>query len=112
MIMHKFTIERDGNSYTDSLILPEDDYKKLSEAEIEGMKEERYSNWKNMIDNPPQPVELKDLPKEDLEAQAQSIDEQIVSLQAQKAQVAEAIVIAKPKPIEIKPIEEPIEPII
>ena len=69
-IQHRFTIKRAGEStYSDALVLPKEEYEALSESEIEAIKEERYTNWKNFIANPPQPVELKDLPKEDLEAQ-------------------------------------------
>jgi hypothetical protein len=112
-IQHRFSIDRDGQHYNDALNFPidmsmEDFCKlvKLSPDDISTMKDERFNNWIDAIKNPaPQPEVFK----EDLQAQAMSIDEQIASLQAQKVQVSEAIVTAKPRPIDIKPIEEPIE---
>lgn len=37
--------------YRDALYLPDDHT--FSEAEIESMKQERYNNWVNIIENPP-----------------------------------------------------------
>jgi len=37
--------------YRDALHLPDDHT--FSEAEIESMKQERYDNWVNVIENPP-----------------------------------------------------------
>lgn len=37
--------------YRDALYLPEDHTH--SEADIESMKQERYNNWLNIIENPP-----------------------------------------------------------
>ncbi len=37
--------------YRDALYLPDDHA--FSEAEIESMKQERYDNWVNIIENPP-----------------------------------------------------------
>jgi len=37
--------------YRDALYLPDDHT--FSEAEIESMKQERYDNWVNIIENPP-----------------------------------------------------------
>lgn len=64
-----------------------------------------------MVSNPPKPVELKDLPKEDLESQVESIDKQIQELQTQKTAVSQAILTAKPKPI-IEQIKDKVEEVI
>jgi hypothetical protein len=46
--------------YRDALHLPDDHT--FSEAEIEAMKQERYNNWVNIIENPPVAEEIIDSP--------------------------------------------------
>lgn len=54
--------------YKDALILPDDHG--LSDAEIEAMKQQRYDNWKIVINTPPtldedQPLQEDQLPQEE-----------------------------------------------
>lgn len=52
MIKIDFEIQNDKYGvYRDALYLPEDHTH--SEADIEAMKQERYNNWLNIIENPP-----------------------------------------------------------
>jgi len=99
-VQHRFTEKRAGYSeYSDAIVLPIDEYEKLTKEDIDAIKEERFQNWKSIIENPPVEIELKDVPKEDLQSQVESIDRQIQDLENQKTRVVEAISVAKPKPI-------------
>jgi len=52
MIKIDFEIQNEKYGvYRDALYLAEDH--SLSDAEIEAMKQERYNNWVNIIENPP-----------------------------------------------------------
>ena len=51
--------------YKDALILPDDHG--LSDAEIEAMKQQRYDNWKTIINTPPLP------PQEDQPSQEEQL---------------------------------------
>jgi hypothetical protein len=52
MIKIDFEIKNDKYGvYRDALYFPEDHAH--SEADIEAMKQERYNNWLNIIENPP-----------------------------------------------------------
>jgi hypothetical protein len=51
--------------YKDALILPDDHG--LSDAEIEAMKQQRYDNWKTIINTPPSP------PQEDQPSQEEQL---------------------------------------
>lgn len=90
-IQHRFTVSQDGKDYSDAIVLPQAEYEKLTKADIDSLKAQRFDTWKQAIDNPPVVVET---PKELLIA---SIDEQIKGLQAQKDQL-----IALPIKKEIK----------
>jgi hypothetical protein len=52
MIKIDFEIQNEKYGvYRDALYLPDDHT--FSEAEIESMKQERYDNWVNIVENPP-----------------------------------------------------------
>lgn len=75
-IQHRFTIEKDGKSYSDALIVPFDDYGKLSPEEIEAQKNERFDNWK---------ANLEAITKEKTsEEVVVSIDKDLLALEEQK----------------------------
>lgn len=75
-IQHRFKIEREGKSYSDALVLPINEYEALSPSEIENLKEERFTNWKEVIENPiPEPT------KEELLA---AIDKELSELTARR----------------------------
>lgn len=84
-IQHRFSVERGGQTLQDAIVLPKEDYEKLSPEEIEAQKEERFTNWQIAINTPQEVVEPT---KEDLEAQQVSIDQQIESLQSQKVELS------------------------
>jgi hypothetical protein len=57
MIKINFTIK----GFSDALNLPDDH--DFTDAEIEAMKQSRYDNWRDFIDNPPPVVEeIVDVP--------------------------------------------------
>lgn len=74
-IQHVFTFDRDGHHFCDALNLPIGEYNKLSESDIEQLKEERYQNWLTVL-NTPQPEPSKEQQLLDVEAQIASLDEQ------------------------------------
>lgn len=77
-IQHRFSVERDGQTLQDALVMPLEDYQKLSEAEIEAQKEERFTNWSEVIKNP---VKQPEITKEEQLAQ---LDKDLASLEEQK----------------------------
>ncbi len=51
-IQRRFTKVTDqGIEFKDAIILPEEEYNALSEFQIEVIKEERFDNWKESINN-------------------------------------------------------------
>lgn len=101
IIQHRFTIERDGLTLQDALVLPKEDYEKLTPEEIEVQKESRFTNWSEQIKNPPPQVELsKEEQLIQVEKDLASIEEQKTQLTSRKVELASAIAEA--------PIEEPI----
>lgn len=85
-IQHRFTIE----NYSDALVMPLNEYEELSSEEIDKMKQERYTNYRKIIDNPiPQPEPTK----ESLQADIASIDEQQQILTAQKAELTAKVAV-------------------
>lgn len=45
-VQHRFTIKKDGKSYSDAIVVSLEDYEKLDPAKIEAQKNERFENWK------------------------------------------------------------------
>ena len=98
-IQHRFSIERDGKTLQDAICLPVSEYEKLSPEDIEAQKEQRFSNWINILNTPPEVVEPT---KEDLEAQQVSIDQQIEVLQSQKVELSsklESVMLSEVEPV-------------
>jgi hypothetical protein len=93
----RFTIERDGKRYCDAIVLPEDEFDKLSKEDIEKTKEERFTNWLTVISTPA-PELSKEEQLAQTEEQLKAIEEQKVQLTSQKATL-EAAIASKPKPI-------------
>lgn len=52
MTFIKIDFERDNgvNTYRDSITLPEEEFQKLSEQDIENLKDQRYQNWLNFLE--------------------------------------------------------------
>ena len=102
-IQHRFTIERDGQTLQDALVLPKEDYEKLTPEDIEAQKESRFVNWVEQIKNPPPQVELsKEEQLAQVEQDLKSIEEQKVQLSSRKVELASAIAV------EASPVEEPV----
>ncbi len=99
---HRFTIERDGLTLSDALVMPMSEYEKLTPEDIEVQKESRFVNWSEQIKNPPPQVEVsKEEQLLQVENDLKSIEEQKVQLTSRKVELASAIAIEAP-------IEEPI----
>lgn len=108
-IQDRFTIERDGVTLQDAIVLPKEEYEKLTPEEIEVQKEERFTNWSNHIKNPPvAPVITKEEELAQVEKEIAILEEQKVQLATKKVELETAIGV---KPIDPKenPKEEPIE---
>lgn len=101
-IQHRFTIERDGLTLQDAIVLPKEDYEKLTPEDIEVQKESRFTNWSEQIKNPPPQVEVsKEEQLLQVEEELKTIEDRKVQLTSQKVELASAIAIEAP-------IEEPI----
>lgn len=91
-VQHRFSIDRDGKTLQDALVMPIEDYQKLSESDIEAQKEERFTNWKQAIENPPKVEEPA--PEEkiaQIEKDLASLEEQKQVLLSQKMDVQSKI---------------------
>lgn len=91
-IQHRFTVQRDGQTLQDALVMPLEDYQKLSESDIEAQKEERFTNWSEAIKNPVKQEEPA--PEEkiaQIEKDLASLEEQKQVLMSQKVEVQSKI---------------------
>lgn len=77
-IQHRFTVEKDGKSFSDAIVLPISEYKALSEVQIEQIKNERFDSWEKSVLNPPVVEEIP------VEEKISAIEDQIDQLIAQK----------------------------
>jgi len=60
-IQHRFTVEQDGVSLTDAIVLPQEEYNKLTTDDIEKQKTQRFDDFKYRIEHPPiEPVLTKE----------------------------------------------------
>lgn len=97
LIQHRFTIERDGLTLQDALVLPKEDYEKLTPEDIEIQKEQRFTNWSEQIKNLPPQVEVsKEEQLAQVEEELKSIEKRKVYLSSQKVELASAIAIEAP----------------
>lgn len=94
-VQHRFSIDRDGQTLQDALVMPLEDYQKLSESDIEAQKEERFTNWVEAINNP---VQVEEPAPEEKIAQIEkdlaSLEEQKQVLMSQKVEVQAMVDIA------------------
>ena len=86
----RFTIEKDGRSYSDAIVLPKEDYEKLTPEDIETTKQQRFDNWITILNTPAIEVPLED--------QLKAVNDQIAQLIEQKTQI-ESEIASKPKVI-------------
>lgn len=80
-IQYRFTIQQDGLTFQDAIVLPQSEYEVLSAEDIEVLKQERFDNFKKSVIDPPQNSELS---KED---KLENIEQDLVSLNQQKEQL-------------------------
>jgi len=77
-----------GIEFNDALYFPIEKWEEIKKEDIEILKEERFNNWKQAVENPPVPVEPT---KEQLEAEKLQIEEYITNLEAKKVEVLASI---------------------
>lgn len=94
-IQHRFTIEKDGKSYSDALVVPFDDYGKLSPEEIEAQKNERFDNWKAGLDTVTKEETSEDVVTS-IDKDLLALEEQKQLLLSQKSELQAEIAMAKP----------------
>ena len=84
-IQDRFTIEQDGLTLQDAIVLPQAEYNALTPQQITNLKQERFDNYKNVIKNPPPQ------PEQTPEEIVASLDNDLESLR----QTAEALLVQK-----------------
>lgn len=52
LISDTFLFESKYGSYSDAIVMSEEEYNKLSEEDIAAIKQQRFDNWINHIENP------------------------------------------------------------
>ena len=93
-IQHRFTVQRDGLTLQDAIVLPKEDYDKLTESDLEAQKEERFTNWSEAIKNPvKQPEPTKEEYLAQLDKDLASLEEQKQVLTAQKVEVQAKVAV-------------------
>lgn len=95
-----FRIDRDGHSFADAICLPKEEFEKLTEADIEAIKEERFQNWLTVI-NTTQPEVPPEQQLVDVESQIASLDEQKEMLLKNRVELS-----AKVEAIALEAVEE------
>lgn len=78
-IQHRFTIKQGDQQLQDAIVLPQEEYNKLTAEDIETQKQERFNSWIDSINNPPPESVLSKA------EQIAQIDKDIASLDEQKA---------------------------
>lgn len=93
-IQHRFKIEQDGRSFSDALVMPKEEYDKLTPEEIETQKQARYDNWVYVIEHPEPAIELPLVDQlENVESQLADLQAQIDYLSVQKTEIENKISI-------------------
>lgn len=52
-ISDSFTLGKSPLLYSDALVMIKEEYDALTEEQIQNLKQQRYDNWINFINNPP-----------------------------------------------------------
>jgi hypothetical protein len=55
-VIHRFVIGELPYVYSDALLFTEEVYDALSQADIDALKQERYSRWESMLNAPPEDI--------------------------------------------------------
>lgn len=102
-IQHRFTIEKDGVTLSDAIVLPQSEYETLTDKDIEAIKQERFDNFKQVLSAPPIET-IKEEQLAEIEQQLATIAEQKEVLESQRVQLDEAIAVEL-SPISKAPIK-------
>ena len=104
-IQRRFTIKQGDQVLQDAIVLPKEDYDKLTPEEIETTKQQRFNNWQDAINNPPaQPVLSKAEQIAQVNEQLASLDEQKATLTAQKSSIQVSLGLPVEDPVAVKPV--------
>jgi hypothetical protein len=103
-----FRIDRDGHSFADAICLPEEEFDKLTEQDIERIKEERFSNWLTVI-NTPQPEVPIEKQLVDVEAQIASLDEQKEMLLKNRVELTAKVEAIALEELPVKEVVKPLK---
>lgn len=107
-IQDRFTIERDGVTLQDAIVLTKEEYDKLSPEEIEAQKEQRFTNWVDHIKHPPVvPEPSKEEQLAQVEKEIASLEEQKQILSKQKVDIQTALGV-KVDPIKEEKLADPV----
>lgn len=49
MVSDTFEITKDGLTFKDALVMPQDEYDALTAEQIEAMKQQRFDNWYALV---------------------------------------------------------------
>lgn len=91
-IQHRFTIEQNGMSFSDAIVLPQDEYNKLGDQDIETIKQQRFDAWQQVLKNPPQSSVVPiDVQLADITTQIQSLQDQIDVLTPQQVELQDTV---------------------
>lgn len=85
-----FTISQDGATLNDALYFTSDQYAIIKQDDIESLKQSRFDKWKADVDAT-SPAIPKEPTKEELQKEADAIDEQVAQLLSRKEEIAPLI---------------------
>ena len=97
-IQHRFTIAHEGLTYSDAIVLPQDEYQKLDEAAIEQIKTGRLDSWKSLVEKRAKEVEPTK------EEQLALVDSEIAQLDEKK----QLLIIQKQELESTTPVKGPV----
>jgi hypothetical protein len=82
--------------YCDAFYFTQEDYAKLDEKTLQGMKDERVAGWKTQLENPPPAYEPTEA---DLVKEKEAIEAQVAELQTRLSETTEKIDSMKVMPV-------------
>jgi hypothetical protein len=96
----KVNVNGQDITYSSALYFTPEQYSSITPDELAAMKADRVANWKNMLENPPVPVEPT---PEQLKAELETIPSQIELLEVRKAELEDKLGIVEEPPVEPEP---------
>lgn len=128
-VVVRFTAQDGDHSYTDALYFEPAEFKSLTPKQIEARQQERFDNWKRVVTAPPREITPEEKAmhvasmKEQFAATKDAIlaalpdEEKLAFLKERvaaddaKIKEVEAVIEAKPKPVDPKPVDpKPVDP--